>query len=153
MSILFPYILHDIDTRYQENCLLENCLPENCPPSQKIALQKITPDENTPLWILPTMKIPPNEYYPLWKLPPGKITPNEISSPIINHTNERKNKITKFFYLEGSCAIQHPYQNNQGLLWYTDDLTENTGLRYFLYRMKKIQKSNIYLPGVQVKEN
>ena len=42
---------------------------------------------------------------------------------------------------EESRAIQYPYQNNQGPLWYPDDLTEDTGLRYFLYRMKKIQKS------------
>ena len=48
----------------------------------------------------------------------------------------------KIFCLEGSCAIQHPYQNNQGLLSYTDDLTENTELRYFLYRTKNTQKSN-----------
>ena len=48
----------------------------------------------------------------------------------------------KIFCLEESCAMQHPHQNSQGPLWYTDDLTENTGIRYFLYRMKKIQKSN-----------
>ena len=46
------------------------------------------------------------------------------------------------FCLEESCAVQHPCQKNQGPLWYTDDLTENTGLRYFFYKMKKKQKSN-----------
>ena len=46
------------------------------------------------------------------------------------------------FCLEESYAIQHPYQNNQGSLRYTADLTKNTRLRDFLYRMKKIQKSN-----------
>ena len=81
----------------------------------------------------------PQENCPLWKSPHGEITPNEIPSPFINHTNERKNKITKFF---ASCAIQHPYQKNQGRLWYKDDFTENTALRFFLYRVKKIQKSN-----------
>ena len=50
------------------------------------------------------------------KITPRKITPNEIPSPLINHANERKNKITNFFCLEESCAIQHPYQNNQGPL-------------------------------------
>ena len=114
----------------------------------KIAPKKITPQkfptrkfppENCPLWIFPPMKAPP-----LWKLSPRnmpliKITPHEFLSPLINHTNERKSKITKFFCLKEICATQHPYQNNQGPLWYTDDLTENTGL---LYRMKKIQKSN-----------
>ena len=48
----------------------------------------------------------------------------------------------KNFCLEESCAIQHPYQNNQCPLSYTNDFTENTGLRYFLYRVKKIQKPN-----------
>ena len=31
------------------------------------------------------------------KITPRKITPNEIPSPLINHANERKNKITNFF--------------------------------------------------------
>ena len=56
-----------------------------------------------------------------------KSTPHEIPFPLINQTNERKKKI---FCLEKSCATKHPYQNNQGLFWYTDDLIENTGLRY-----------------------
>ena len=69
------------------------------------------PPKNCPLWKYPPMKAPPCENYPpeffpwencpLWKLPPpGKIIPNEIPSPPINHTNERKNKITKFFALK-----------------------------------------------------
>ena len=58
---------------------------------------------------------PPYESFPLWKLPPrnllprklpsGKITPNEIPSPLINHTNERKNKIIEFFVLKK--AVQY----------------------------------------------
>ena len=51
----------------------------------------------------------------------------------------KKKQNYKIFCLEESCAIQHPYQNNQRPLWYTDDFTENTALRYFLYRVKKIQ--------------
>ena len=47
---------------------------------------------------LPPMKAPPCENYPPRKLPRGKITPNEISSPLINHTNEKeKNYKIKFF--------------------------------------------------------
>ena len=74
------------------------------------------PPKNCPLWKYPPMKAPPCENYPpeffpwencpLWKLPPpGKIIPNEIPSPPINHTNERKNKITKFFALKK--AVQY----------------------------------------------
>ena len=55
---------------------------------------------------------------------------------------KKKKQNSKIFCLEESRAIQCPYQNNQGPFWYTNDLTENTGLRYFLYRMKKIQKSS-----------
>ena len=106
-----------------------------------MGFRKIAPYEYSHLWELPPVKITPQNFSPEKIPPPGKITPNEIPSPLINHTNERKNKII-IFCLEKSCAIQHPYQNNQGPLWYTDDLTENTGLRYFLYRMKKIKKSN-----------
>ena len=62
------------------------------------------------------MKVPPCENFapeifprenrPLGKFPPpGKITLNEIPSPLINHTNERKNKITKFFALKK--AVQY----------------------------------------------
>ena len=56
------------------------------------------------------MKAPPCENYhlrilPPRKSPPGKITPNEIPFPLINHTNERKNKITKFFALKK--AVQY----------------------------------------------
>ena len=113
---------------------------------QKIALQKIDSYENTPyeyssLWKLPPVKITPRKFSPE-KMPPGKITPNEIPSLLINHANEKNQQNYKIFCLEESCAIQHPYENNQGPLWYTNDLTENTGFRYFLYWMKKIQISN-----------
>ena len=64
-------------------------------------------------------KLPPRKYPPM-KAPPVKITPqnfspekiapwenypNRIPSPLINHTNERKNKITKFFALKK--AVQY----------------------------------------------
>ena len=63
----------------------------------------------------PPMKITPQNYFHE-KIPPGKITPNEIPSPLINHTNEKKQQNYKIFCLEESCVIQHPYQNNQGPL-------------------------------------
>ena len=75
--------------------------------------------ETVKWWVsgkLPPMNIPTYESFPLWKLPPrifpprkspppGKITPNEIPSPLINHTNERKNKIIEFFVLKK--AVQY----------------------------------------------
>ena len=75
-----------------ENWPLQNCTP-----------LKIPPYEYSPLWKLPHVKIIPHNISPEkiapWENspPPGKITPNEISSPLINHANERKNKITNFF--------------------------------------------------------
>ena len=74
----------------------------------------------SPLWKLPLRNLPPRKFHP------GKISPNEIPSPLVNHINERKNKITKFLAWRKLC-------NTTSL---------HTGLRYFLYRMKKIQKSN-----------
>ena len=99
------------------------------------------------------MKAPPCENYPPPRIfPPRKLAPVKIPSwenyPQSNLLSTyksykwKKKQNYKIFCLEESCAIQHPYQNNQGPLWYTDDFTENTGLRYFLYRVKKIQKSN-----------
>ena len=98
------------------------------PPKKKVSPMNIPPYESSPLWKLAPRNLPPR------KLPPTKITPNEISSPLINHTNESKNKM---FCLEESCPIQHPYQNNQRPLWYTHDLTENTGLILSLQNEKK----------------
>ena len=112
--------------------------------------QKIAPNEKTsPLvWIVHPMKAPTAKFTPpsisSRNLPPGKLapmkilpwknSPHKIPSPLINYTNERKDKITKCFALKK--AVQHNILN-QGPLWYTNDLTENTGLRYFLHRMKK----------------
>ena len=87
---------------------------------------------------IPPMKAPPCENYPPPRIslsrklppvkiaPPGKITPNQISSPLINHRNERKNKIKIFFPLKKAVQKKN---------------TENTGLRYFLYIMKKNSKN------------
>ena len=119
---------------------------------------------------LPPMKIPLYGYSPLWKLPPRIIPPRKFPmgkypqwNPLLTYKSYKwkKQQNYKIFSLEESCVIQHPYQNNQGPLWYTDGLTENAGLRYFLYRMKKNPKigwkrkspSGIYLPVAQVKEN
>ena len=74
-------------------------------------------------------------------LPLGNVTPNEIPYPLINHTNERKNKITKLFALKK--AVQYNILIKIAkVLFDTHDLAENTGLRYFLYRIIKIEKSN-----------
>ena len=62
--------------------------------NEDTGIRKIAPYESSSLW-----KLPP------WNLPSGKITPNEIPSPLINHTNERKSKITKFFPLKK--AVQY----------------------------------------------
>ena len=103
--------------------------------------QKIAPNEKTsPLvWIVHPMKAPPAKITPprlLKKFAPEKIGPYE-NSPLNKLYKWKKRQIYKIFWLEESCATQHPYRNNQGPLWYTNDLTENTGLRYFLHRMKK----------------
>ena len=70
--------------------------PRKLPPPPK---KKKLPPENCPLWKLAPMKITPRNLSSR-KFHPGKITPNEIPSPLINHTNERNNKITKFFALK-----------------------------------------------------
>ena len=62
---------------------------------------KISPYESCPC-----ENCPP-EYLTRENCPPGKIIPNEILSPLINHTNEWKNKITKFF------ALKKPVQYNK----------------------------------------
>ena len=104
--------------------------------------QKIAPNEKTsPLvWIVHPMKAPPAKITPpprlLKKFAPEKIGPYE-NSPLNKLYKWKKRQIYKIFWLEESCATQHPYRNNQGPLWYTNDLTENTGLRYFLHKMKK----------------
>ena len=108
------------------------------------------------MWKVVSGKSAP-EKLSLRKLPTRKLSPMNITSyesspweyyppcnplPTYKSYKWKKKQIYKIFCLEESCATQHPYQNNQGPLWYTDDLTENTGLRHFLYRMKKIQNLN-----------
>ena len=107
-----------------------------------------------PLRKLSPMKIPPSplRIFPPVIAPPVKITPEKIAPyenyppwnplPSYNSCKWKKKQNYKIFCIEESFATQHPYQNNQSPLCYTDDLTENTGLRYFLCRMKKIQNSN-----------
>ena len=94
---------------------------------------------SSPLWKLPPEHFLP-ENCPLWKFPPRENFSQWNPLPTYKSYKWKKKRNYKIFCLEEGCAIQHPYQNNQGPLWYTDDLTENTGLRYFHYRMKKIQK-------------
>ena len=110
-------------------------LPTRKLPPMKIPPMNIPPYDSSPLWkLLP--EIYSWENWPLWKLPPLKSPPH---LQIIQM--KEKTKLQSFLSWR-KLAIQHPYQNNHGPLWYADDLTENTGLRYFLYRIKKIKKSN-----------
>ena len=90
---------------YQENCPSENFPRENYPPFQENCLPESCPLLKYPLWIFlpmnaPPVKITPQKFDPLRKLPPIK-----IFSPLRNHTNERKKKITKFF--ASKKAVQH----------------------------------------------
>ena len=117
---------------YQETCAPENYPPEKCSP------------ENCTLWKLPSCEnypqdICPEKIAPLWKSPSEKITTRKIPSLLINHTNERKNKITKFFALKN--AMQHNILIKITKAFFDTQMIsqKNTGLRYFLYRMKKIQ--------------
>ena len=97
--------------------------------------------ENCPLWKLPPVKITPQNFFPE-KIPPWENYLQSNPLPTYRSYKWKKKQNNKIFCLEESCAIQHLYQNNQCPLWYTDNFTENAGLRYFLYRVKKIQKSN-----------
>ena len=81
-------------------------LPLGKQPPRKLPTRKLLPRNMAP------MKIPPNECSLLLKLTPAKITPQKFarnyenrSSPLINHTNRKKYKITKFFALKK--AVQH----------------------------------------------
>ena len=91
---------------------------ENCSSPRKSSLMEILSYEYFPyeMEVHPcenfAPEIFPQENCPLRKSPPGKITPSEIPSPLINHTNERK-QIYKICCLEKRHATQHPYQNNQ----------------------------------------
>ena len=137
---------------------------------KKICFQRVSgkfPPENCRLWKYPPS---PYEYSPLWKLPTVKITAQKIvhweNSHLGNYPQwnplpaykSYKRKEKQNFLPWKSCAIQHPYHNNQGSLWYTDDPTENTGLLLQNEKNPKIERkrkspSGIYLPVVQVKEN
>ena len=114
-------------------------------------------EENRPLWKLPPCENCPPEFFYRENFSLGKLSPMK-SLPAYTSYKWKKKQHYKNFCLEESCAIQHPYENNQRPLWYTDDFTENSALGYFLYRVKKIKKSNespsgIYLQVVQVKKN
>ena len=96
----------------------------------------IPPYESSPLWKLAPRNLPPR------KLPPRKITPNEIPSPLINHTNESKNKITKFF--ASKKAVQYNiFIKITKVLFDTHMISQKIlGLDTFSTEWKKIQKSN-----------
>ena len=79
------------------------------------------------------------------KFPPGKNTSNEIPSPYINHTNERKNKVTKFL------ALKKGVQYN--ILTYWAYILSIQNEKNPKIERKRKSPSDIYLPVVQVKEN
>ena len=98
------------------------------------------------------MKIHSYEYSPLWKLPVVKINPQKFAPekitfyenflpwnplPTYKSYKWKKKQNYKNFYLEESCATQHPYQNNQVPILYTYDLTEILGLDTFFTEWKK----------------
>ena len=70
----------------------------------KIPPMNIATYESSPLWKLPPRIFPTRKLSPV-KIPPWENYPNEIPSPLINHTNGRKNKITNFFGLKK--AVQY----------------------------------------------
>ena len=80
------------------------------------------------------------ENWPLGKFPPGKITPNEIPSPLINHTNERKNKIAKVFALKK--AVQYNILIKITKVLFDAQMTSQKirGLDTFFTEWMKIQK-------------
>ena len=133
--IRFNIKIHFTFWGYQENCPLKNSLPRKLPP------MKTSLYEDSPLWKLPPVKITPHNFSPK-KISPWENYPQSNPLPPYKSYKWKKKQNYKILCLEESCAIQHPYQTNQSPLWYTDDFTENTRLRYFLYRVKKIQKSN-----------
>ena len=125
--------------------------------SGKLSLVKLPPRTLSPMKILPPLNILPMEAFPwenyppeicprencpLWKFPPWENYFRRNPHPTYKSYKWKKKQNCKSFWIKESCATNHPYQNNQGPLWCTHDLTENTGLTYFLYRMKKSQKSN-----------
>ena len=144
----FPCSHDQIRVKISHTCfyvLITVGIRKIAPPPRKLPPMKLPHYESSPLW-----KLPPKNC-PLWKSPPEKITPYEIPSSPINQKNERKNKITKFL----------PWRKHNILIKTTKVLFENTRLRYFLYRTKKIPKierkqkspNGIYLPVVQAKED
>ena len=81
------------------------------------------------------MKIPP---HPPWE---NYIIPNEILSPFIKHTNERKNKITKFFALKKAVQYNILIKTTK-VLSDTQMISQKIqGLDTFSTGWKKIQKS------------
>ena len=142
--------------RYMENCPPENYLQENCPPEKSPPPWK----EPLPIWTLSPVKITPRTLPPR-KLAPGKIIPNEIPSPLINHTNERKSKITKFFALKKALQYNILIKITK-VLFDTQMISHKIlGLDTFFTEWKKNPKIErkrkspigMYLPVVQVKQN
>ena len=138
-----------------------NLAPRKLPP-RKLPPMKTAP-MNIPLWKFPPVKItprnlPPRKLLPV-KIPTEKITPNEIPFPLIKHTNERKNKITKFFAKK--AAQYNILIKITKVLFDTQMISQEIlGLDTFFTEWKNSKNRtkwkspcSIYVPVVQVKEN
>ena len=88
------------------------------------------------------------------KILPWKISPHKIPSPLINYTNERKDKNTKFFALKK--AVQHNILIEiTKALFDTQMISQKIlGLDTFFTEWKKSKNwTKAKLPNGQVKEN
>ena len=108
---------------------------------------KISPYESPPYESPPCENCPPEicprKNCPYENSPPEKITLHEIPSPIINHTNVRKDKNYKISCLEENCTQHNILIKITKVVFDTQMISQKIfELRYFLYRMKKIQKLN-----------
>ena len=128
---------------YEENGI-RKIAPRKIVPKKITPLQENWPPESFPLLKYPPMNIPlyecsPCENYPPEICPLEKITPMNSPPHLEIIQMKEKPKLQKLLLRRKLCNTKAlgKHQNNQGLLWYSDDLTENTGLRYFLYKMKK----------------
>ena len=123
-----------------ENYLAESFPLGNCPLWKYLAMN-ILPYESSPLWRLPPRNLPLRKL-PTMKIPPEKINPHEIASPLINHKNERKNKITNLFALKN--AMQHNILIKITKVFLDTQMISQKiqGLDTFFTERKKIQRSN-----------
>ena len=118
----------------------------------KIASQKITRYENiplriSPLWESPLWKLPPRNLspkkLPLWKFPPRENYPPWNPLPNYKSYKCKKRQNYKISCLEDNCTQHNILIKITKVVFDTQMISQKIfELRYFLYRMKKIQKLN-----------